>query len=132
MRRRPPRSTRTDTLFPYTTLFRSSQRTGGNTGDPAVVGVELEQERIVDRTRDQHRLALVRQRIHDPVEVAVRARDPAGAVDVRAVHVAQADLEVETPGLEDRRVQDALVVDPGDTLVIVVLDRKSTSLNSSH
>src|SRR3546814_18017031 len=26
MMRRPPRSTRTDTLFPYTTLFRSSQR----------------------------------------------------------------------------------------------------------
>src|SRR3546814_4919031 len=25
MRRRPPRSTRTDTLFPYTTLFRSAQ-----------------------------------------------------------------------------------------------------------
>src|SRR3546814_8210575 len=28
MNRRPPRSTRTDTLFPYTTLFRSA--TGGN------------------------------------------------------------------------------------------------------
>src|SRR3546814_8418965 len=26
MRRRPPRSTRTDTLFPYTTLFRSASR----------------------------------------------------------------------------------------------------------
>src|SRR3546814_2474821 len=26
MRRRPPRSTRTDTLFPYTTLFRSSSQ----------------------------------------------------------------------------------------------------------
>src|SRR3546814_9901396 len=26
MRRRPPRSTRTDTLFPYTTLFRSKPR----------------------------------------------------------------------------------------------------------
>src|SRR3546814_16874526 len=26
MNRRPPRSTRTDTLFPYTTLFRSCQR----------------------------------------------------------------------------------------------------------
>src|SRR3546814_20770789 len=25
MNRRPPRSTRTDTLFPYTTLFRSSR-----------------------------------------------------------------------------------------------------------
>src|SRR3546814_7678284 len=29
MRRRPPRSTRTDTLFPYTTLFRSSPALGG-------------------------------------------------------------------------------------------------------
>src|SRR3546814_19963580 len=28
MIRRPPRSTRTDTLFPYTTLFRSSGRGG--------------------------------------------------------------------------------------------------------
>src|SRR3546814_9440156 len=27
MIRRPPRSTRTDTLFPYTTLFRSRRRT---------------------------------------------------------------------------------------------------------
>src|SRR3546814_4124106 len=26
MKRRPPRSTRTDTLFPYTTLFRSERR----------------------------------------------------------------------------------------------------------
>src|SRR3546814_7350100 len=29
MIRRPPRSTRTDTLFPYTTLFRSPDRKGG-------------------------------------------------------------------------------------------------------
>src|SRR3546814_16871770 len=29
MIRRPPRSTRTDTLFPYTTLFRSDPRRGG-------------------------------------------------------------------------------------------------------
>src|SRR3546814_10745549 len=28
MIRRPPRSTRTDTLFPYTTLFRSASPTG--------------------------------------------------------------------------------------------------------
>src|SRR3546814_1508534 len=28
MRRRPPRPTRTDTLFPYTTLFRSLKQTG--------------------------------------------------------------------------------------------------------
>src|SRR3546814_5262000 len=32
MIRRPPRSTRTDTLFPYTTLFRSAPRTGRRAG----------------------------------------------------------------------------------------------------
>src|SRR3546814_4311464 len=32
MIRRPPRSTRTDTLFPYTTLFRSVMRSGKVTG----------------------------------------------------------------------------------------------------
>src|SRR3546814_3902850 len=30
MIRRPPRSTRTDTLFPYTTLFRSRRRDAGD------------------------------------------------------------------------------------------------------
>src|SRR3546814_10728774 len=37
MRRRPPRSTRTDTLLPYTTLFRSV--TGGLSSPPNNVGV---------------------------------------------------------------------------------------------
>src|SRR3546814_4491651 len=32
MIRRPPRSTRTDTLFPYTSLFRSHERLGGSDG----------------------------------------------------------------------------------------------------
>src|SRR3546814_5076491 len=32
MIRRPPRSTRTDTLFPYTTLFRSEPRTRTRSG----------------------------------------------------------------------------------------------------
>src|SRR3546814_7466985 len=37
MIRRPPRSTRTDTLFPYTTLFRSDRRAGAapRRGQPA-------------------------------------------------------------------------------------------------
>src|SRR3546814_3814440 len=36
MIRRPPRSTRTDTLFPYTTLFRSvAERDGGGQCQPA-------------------------------------------------------------------------------------------------
>src|SRR3546814_17619963 len=49
MIRRPPRSTRTDTLFPYTTLFRSSfilgaialKQTGTGIGDvPGVYGTQ--------------------------------------------------------------------------------------------
>src|SRR3546814_3316417 len=35
MIRRPPRSTRTDTLFPYTTLFRSGHRHGSPARRPA-------------------------------------------------------------------------------------------------
>src|SRR3546814_7516582 len=34
MIRRPPRSTRTDTLLPYTTLFRSTARRGGDDDAP--------------------------------------------------------------------------------------------------
>src|SRR3546814_3126084 len=34
MRRRPPRSTRTDTLFPYTTLFRSLRGAGQGLSRP--------------------------------------------------------------------------------------------------
>src|SRR3546814_5399219 len=38
MIRRPPRSTRTDTLFPYTTLFRSCARRGEQGHDAEVPG----------------------------------------------------------------------------------------------
>src|SRR3546814_4754882 len=41
MIRRPPRSTRTDTLFPYTTLFRSAQDLVGGTRVD-VVGAQQE------------------------------------------------------------------------------------------
>src|SRR3546814_12239252 len=54
MIRRPPRSTRTDTLFPYTTLFRSvrQMRRGQLVHAVAVEpGVEIEahQNRVVER-----------------------------------------------------------------------------------
>src|SRR3546814_4296226 len=42
MIRRPPRSTRTDTLFPYTTLFRSRHRSD-----------RLEHARLADFTADE-------------------------------------------------------------------------------
>src|SRR3546814_5209648 len=53
MIRRPPRSTRTDTLFPYTTLFRSSAH--------SVVGLYRWRLRscfcLCDADRDQSRLS---------------------------------------------------------------------------
>src|SRR3546814_2184102 len=52
MIRRPPRSTRTDTLFPYTTLFRSAQ-----TEVPAVA-----------RLLDPAHPALAASRLHDEIE----------------------------------------------------------------
>src|SRR3546814_20757310 len=46
MIRRPPRSTRTDTLFPYTTLFRSRRRVSQcGLGVPAPRGPELQKKR---------------------------------------------------------------------------------------
>src|SRR3546814_3974688 len=52
MIRRPPRSTRTDTLFPYTTLFRSS--TGGF---PRTLSSARQQDcaRSLPRARGRHR-----------------------------------------------------------------------------
>src|SRR3546814_14414730 len=41
MIRRPPRSTRTDTLFPYTTLFRSDQQPWRSPMDRIVAGLPV-------------------------------------------------------------------------------------------
>src|SRR3546814_8983625 len=41
MIRRPPRSTRTDTLFPYTTLFRSMERLTGDLGQRRVLDLDV-------------------------------------------------------------------------------------------
>src|SRR3546814_10504083 len=43
MIRRPPRSTRTDTLFPYTTLFRSTTVDGLVTGDADPLEIDAAQ-----------------------------------------------------------------------------------------
>src|SRR3546814_11219044 len=65
MIRRPPRSTRTDTLFPYTTLFRSLSPGPGDRhhfgppdrwlGDPAVVGRAEENGQFDVRSKARRR-----------------------------------------------------------------------------
>src|SRR3546814_6403603 len=56
MRRRPPRSTRTDTLFPYTTLFRSPirQYTAERYGNPAMGAAILDGARCSIRRSEEH------------------------------------------------------------------------------
>src|SRR3546814_12638963 len=87
MIRRPPRSTRPDTLFPYTTLFRSV----------------LERLTEEDVTLDLHKIALT----------ALRDPDPATRI-----------LAVRNLHNEDRPEYMRLLLG--------LLDRKSTRLNSSH
>src|SRR3546814_11468128 len=62
MIRRPPRSTRTDTLFPYTTLFRSASARGRAAGafrESSASSCLL--ERAGERAHLRRRLALQRQ-----------------------------------------------------------------------
>src|SRR3546814_6184956 len=89
MIRRPPRSTRTDTLFPYTTLFRSQDRRG-QSGAGVVAG-----RPCAGRSGDLHLLR--------PSPFAARpgagsrvARSAAGAAAVTMLH---ADAAIETWGL---------------------------------
>src|SRR3546814_17394377 len=50
MIRRPPRSTRTDTLFPYTTLFRSQRRVEAGAGsDDLVIGPQGGREALREK-----------------------------------------------------------------------------------
>src|SRR3546814_1903230 len=64
MIRRPPRSTRTDTLFPYTTLFRSQ---AGQ--DPVVEGTLVFEFERADAVRDAF------QRVFDRMRPAIHGVD---------------------------------------------------------
>src|SRR3546814_3704605 len=140
MIRRPPRSTRTDTLFPYTTLFRSAE--AGGDADRLLVAAEglgVEQSGI--------ELVPVVERHPATVEVEARGADVAAhqlwkeelAVldDVAALAGETGDIAVAMGLLHlDQLVDD--IVDAAPALLVAALsvhqreDRKSTRLNSSH
>src|SRR3546814_17149065 len=60
MIRRPPRSTRTDTLFPYTTLFRSRPVVAARPSDRPAISTKFHfqdycpNQKIVNRFRTNH------------------------------------------------------------------------------
>src|SRR3546814_10380166 len=98
MIRRPPRSTRTDTLFPYTTLFRATEKrfvrravrgrsmleTGfahlaADAGDPAPEAEPAGDDRFVDRP---HALAVRHAGTPGDARAAARGADDGAAAVV--------------------------------------------------
>src|SRR3546814_2286224 len=114
MIRRPPRSTRTDTLFPYTTLFRSRQA--------CRVMVEARPAHLVPcSNRDERKQ---KKMMND----ALTPRAIVSALDEHIIGQQEAKRAVAV-ALRNRwrrqRLPDALRDE-------VTPDRKSTRLNSSH
>src|SRR3546814_20969417 len=60
MIRRPPRSTRTYTLFPYTTLFRSTLKLGGHEEALGIVGIEPGLEARISTIEDNLKVGRLR------------------------------------------------------------------------
>src|SRR3546814_5478662 len=127
MFRRPPRSTRTDTLFPYTTRFRSPSICPSSTTlfgrDGFLLGVgTVRHPKLARRALAQ----LLRGHVHRFLEDAqgiveagfvMRRADEPGLARIRLAHHAAGDQVCR------QRVVEA---------VVARLDRKSTRLNSSH
>src|SRR3546814_6271454 len=65
MIRRPPRSTRTDTLFPYTTLFRSC-RTAMSETSPALIPTDKASWEALCKLTDGQTLAVESKRARSP------------------------------------------------------------------
>src|SRR3546814_10862723 len=103
MIRRPPISTRTDTLFPYTTLFRS-----------ALVGHEFEAEAFAFGHRNMR---------HAP---PAAARDRGVEGFLQPVLRDSETLEIGLDAGPERALARHQIFD------LRKLDRKSTRLNSSH
>src|SRR3546814_13126852 len=116
MIRRPPRSTRTDTLFPSTTLFRSNlvRRLGALYADD-VIGVEVIENELAEPPQTP--------RASEPSEEETLT----GAIErhLTKFFATQGD-DLPPPGLYDRMLRELEIP------LISLRDRKSTRLNSSH
>src|SRR3546814_4994419 len=118
MIRRPPRSTRTDTLFPYTTLFRSAR----------IAAAEQVEE------RPRHRL----QSLMDGLARIELARlEQPRHVAIELVHARKEIDHDETLHPDPRADRPREIAQFGRPRVVVDVDhtaqdRTSTRLNSSH
>src|SRR3546814_6059586 len=118
MLRRPPKSTRTDTLFPYTTLFRSQRAGAGVTAlsevKADIVHLHDQADGAVDADRDRDRDQRQNGR--------TRQKRLAGDLGERDRHDFGRKDEVGPDGARDHLA----------FMILAVEDRKSTRLTSSH
>src|SRR3546814_13282119 len=105
--RRPPRSTRTGTLFPYTTLFRST-----------------EAKRAQGRRRQGGNLAEFADRQDFEIRIGKGLVDP--DLELAAREVTRTRHMAAPIGVAFAHVEDNEIV------ALPAEDRKSTRLNSSH
>src|SRR3546814_7378064 len=126
MIRRPPRSKRTDTLFPYTTLFRSPKRKRLLAeADAARAQAKVAKASALPQLSAQ---MSYNQIIGTRAGLAVTAQTGGGlsafaAADAARLRADSATIDVTTA---DRELIEQL---NGD---LIEKDRKSTRLNSSH
>src|SRR3546814_5469100 len=106
MIRRPPRSTRTDTLFPYTTLFRSA-------------GVKATIWHNPRCSKSRAALAILEAAPGVEVDVVEYLKTPPSRAEIEAV-------------LKKAGVRPSEAVRRGEGEQPPTGDRKSTRLNSSH
>src|SRR3546814_4461687 len=140
MIRRPPRSTRTDTLFPYTTLFRSGFRTLLTELAPEPcfsqsLSESYGQSGALQQGNRQLVAATVAGAEHPAV--AFKAGRPALPVGHHAAragddgHLRQIVVRLEV-GLDHEVGKAARQQPVVEAVAAVERDRKSTRLNSSH
>src|SRR3546814_4913361 len=126
MIRRPPRSTRTDTLFPYTTLFRSTMAKTTKTWPHRIFVAFMKRRSRQMRQQSQPKPLAAAER---PVDLPARSH---GAGDVAA----EMRLECGAPGceLEAKPIVDHREASGGKRhpLAIDAADRTSTRMKSSH
>src|SRR3546814_5792997 len=118
MIRRPPRSTRTDTLFPYTTLFRS-----------------FFNEHVIDLIRNEERY----KALGITFPGAVLLHGPPGCGKTFAVEKLVEHLDWPFFSIDSGSIGSPFIHETGKKIaeafeqaVKVSPDRKSTRLNSSH
>src|SRR3546814_3816281 len=117
MIRRPPRSTRTDTLFPYTTLFRSRRGKGGQ--PPR-------------RRADSRLVAAVRPCAdHHGIRLLMGARDAARAIDALRrgwpVRVQAPDGALRLMAVEGADAVTLAAFDPGARADILISAARARS-----